>query len=167
MVTRNLSIWMSWSWNESGDVYGRVIWSENGGVLGTASLGSGTCEGKKNLNKRGFCVAKPKRGLLITNQSNLLLIRGGLRRHMGGGGGILRGGESLRGGGRTRCVSTADAVISCPSIWPLKLKKTQQSYLTHKCRILVKRQKRKKHSGLPPSIYLRAFWASSGVSNST
>lgn len=45
-------------------------------------------------------------------------MRGGLLRHIGGGGGILRGGESLRGGGRTRWVRTAEAVISCPSIWP-------------------------------------------------
>lgn len=43
-------------------------------------------------------------------------MRGGLLRHIGGGGGILRGGESLRGGGRTRWVRTAEAVISCPSI---------------------------------------------------
>lgn len=42
----------------------------------------------------------------------LLLIRGGVRRHIGGGGGILRGGESLRGGGRTVGVSTAVTVIS-------------------------------------------------------
>lgn len=45
-------------------------------------------------------------------------MRGGLLRHIGGGGGILRGGESLRGGGRTRWVRTAEAVISWPSIWP-------------------------------------------------
>lgn len=57
--------------------------------------------------------------LLTENHSaHLLLMRGGLRRHIGGGGGIRRGGDSLRGGGRTRWVSTADAVISCPSIWP-------------------------------------------------
>lgn len=35
------------------------------------------------------------------SQTDLLLMRGGLRRHIGGGGGILRGGEGLRGGGRT------------------------------------------------------------------
>lgn len=42
----------------------------------------------------------------------LLLIRGGVRRHIGGGGGILRGGDILRGGGRTVGVSTAVTVIS-------------------------------------------------------
>lgn len=72
----------------------------------------------------------------LLGERDLLLMRGGLRRHIGGGGGILRGGDGLRGGGRTRWVNTADAVISCPSIWP-------------------------------PSMCLRAFWASSGVSNST
>lgn len=46
-------------------------------------------------------------------------MRGGVRRHMGGGGGSLRGGDSLRGGGRTVGVSTAVTVISCPSIWPV------------------------------------------------
>uniref|UniRef100_A0A667Y6P3 Uncharacterized protein n=1 Tax=Myripristis murdjan TaxID=586833 RepID=A0A667Y6P3_9TELE len=45
----------------------------------------------------------------------LLLMRGGVRRHIGGGGGILRGGVSLRGGGRTVGASTAVAVISCPA----------------------------------------------------
>uniref|UniRef100_A0AAY4BD43 Uncharacterized protein n=1 Tax=Denticeps clupeoides TaxID=299321 RepID=A0AAY4BD43_9TELE len=51
---------------------------------------------------------------------HLLLMRGGVRRHMGGGGGILLGGLSLRGGGRMRGASTAVAVISCPSIWPVE-----------------------------------------------
>lgn len=45
-------------------------------------------------------------------RTNLLLIRGGVRRHMGGGGGILRGGLGRRGGGRTLRASTAVAVIS-------------------------------------------------------
>lgn len=54
-----------------------------------------------------------------TKDADLLLIRGGLRRHMGGGGGIRRRGEGLRGGGRILWGSTADAVISCPSIWPV------------------------------------------------
>jgi len=57
-------------------------------------------------------------------------MRGGLRRHIGGGGGILRGGEGLRGGGRTRWVSTADALISCPSIWPIDAKVEKESYST-------------------------------------
>lgn len=52
----------------------------------------------------------------LLGDRDLLLMRGGLLRHIGGGGGILRGGESLRGGGRTRWVRTAEAVISCPSI---------------------------------------------------
>lgn len=34
-------IWRSWSWNESGDACGQEIWSESGGVLGSASSGSG------------------------------------------------------------------------------------------------------------------------------
>lgn len=37
----------------------------------------------------------------LLGERDLLLMRGGLRRHIGGGGGILRGGEGLRGGGRT------------------------------------------------------------------
>lgn len=52
----------------------------------------------------------------LLGERDLLLMRGGVRRHIGGGGGILRGGDSLRGGGRIRCGSTAAAVISCPSI---------------------------------------------------
>lgn len=56
-------------------------------------------------------------------------MRGGLRRHIGGGGGILRGGDGLRGGGRTRWGSTAQAVISCPSIWPIR--KSQQRVTQH------------------------------------
>lgn len=43
---------------------------------------------------------------------DLLLMRGGVRLHIGSGGGILRGGDSLRGGGRTMGVSTAVTVIS-------------------------------------------------------
>lgn len=38
----------------------------------------------------------------LRGERDLLLMRGGVRRHIGGGGGILRGGEGLRGGGRTR-----------------------------------------------------------------
>lgn len=60
----------------------------------------------------------------------LLLIRGGVRRHIGGGGGILRGGESLRGGGRTVGVSTAVTVISWPSIWPERHKHESWSTLS-------------------------------------
>lgn len=178
----------------------------------------------------------------------LLLIRGGLLRHMGGGGGILRGGESLRGGGRTRWVRTAEAVISCPSIWPENSKnqtlwrkkeralrtktatfqplKCQQNHCggsfcysqygiyclfaqISRARGTVWHTEQKKQNettqvepplsdrnrkwllaprsvllpvrkvhqprskecswvgGLPPSMYFRAFWASSGVSNST
>lgn len=41
-----------------------------------------------------------------------LLMRGGVRRHMGGGGGILRGGVILRGAVRILWVRTAEAVIS-------------------------------------------------------
>lgn len=47
---------------------------------------------------------------------DLRLMRGGVRRHMGGGGGILRGGETHRGAGRGRWANMAIAVISCPSI---------------------------------------------------
>lgn len=36
------SIWRSWSWNETGGACDQEIWSESGGVLGTASLESGT-----------------------------------------------------------------------------------------------------------------------------
>lgn len=39
-------------------------------------------------------------------------MRGGVRRHIGGGGGILRGGVILRGTGRILCGRTALAVIS-------------------------------------------------------
>lgn len=52
-------------------------------------------------------------------------MRGGVRRHMGGGGGILRGGVTLRGAGRILCVRTAVAVISWPSIWPGEEKKNR------------------------------------------
>uniref|UniRef100_A0A3Q3FLZ9 Uncharacterized protein n=1 Tax=Labrus bergylta TaxID=56723 RepID=A0A3Q3FLZ9_9LABR len=72
-----------------------------------------------------------------------LLMRGGVRRHIGGGGGILRGGENLRGGGRTVGASTAVTVISCPHNF------------------------RHPRSTVPPSMCFRAFSASSGVSNST
>lgn len=41
-------------------------------------------------------------GERLLGERDRLLIRGGLRRHMGGGGGILRGGENLRGGSRMR-----------------------------------------------------------------
>lgn len=64
--------------------------------------------------------------------TNLLLMRGGLLRHIGGGGGILRGGESLRGGGRTRWVRTAEAVISWPSIWPERTQIIESSELLSK-----------------------------------
>lgn len=57
-----------------------------------------------------------------SHAAHLLLILGGVRRHIGGGGGILRGGDSLRGGGRTVGVSTAVTVISWPSIWPERKK---------------------------------------------
>lgn len=84
-----------------------------------------------DLERERLCTG----GRLLGDRDRLLM-RGGVRRHIGGGGGILRGGEGLRGGGRGLGASTADAVISCPSIWP-------------------------------PSMCSRAFWASSGVSNST
>lgn len=51
--------------------------------------------------------------------SHLLLMRGGDLRHMGGGGSILLGGLKRLGGGLGRGASTAVAVISCPSIWPV------------------------------------------------
>lgn len=38
----NPSIERSWSWNESGDACDREIWSESGGVVAIAFLGSGT-----------------------------------------------------------------------------------------------------------------------------
>lgn len=56
-------------------------------------------------------------GERLRGDRDLLLRRGGVRRHIGGGGGILRRGEGLRGGGRIILgASTAVAVISCPSI---------------------------------------------------
>lgn len=50
----------------------------------------------------------------------LLLIRGGDRRHMGGGGSILLGGLNRLGGGLGQGASTAVAVISWPSICPIE-----------------------------------------------
>lgn len=52
----------------------------------------------------------------LRGDRDLLLIRGGVLRHMGGGGGIRRGGVMRRGSGRGRGASTAVAVTSCPSI---------------------------------------------------
>lgn len=109
--TRNASIWTSWSWNGSGDACGQEIWSESGGVLGIVSLGSGTYKdtsigGEKAKQNERFDpkTVKPSVTELLTenHSTHLLLMRGGLRRHIGGGGGIRRGGDSLRGGGRTR-----------------------------------------------------------------
>lgn len=113
-------IWRSWSWNESDGACDRVIWNESGAVLGTASSGSETCHKNTEILMIRVQTA-PNKNQTSRNDTrgwwtNLLLMRGGLLRHMGGGGGILRGGESLRGGGRTRWVSTAEAVISWPSI---------------------------------------------------
>lgn len=85
--------------------------------------------GERDLwGHKHFFKKAGKKALVVGRQEEwatkmyLLLMRGGLRRHIGGGGGILRGGEGLRGGGRTRWASTADAVISCPSIWPINTK---------------------------------------------
>uniref|UniRef100_A0A7M4DWX7 Uncharacterized protein n=1 Tax=Crocodylus porosus TaxID=8502 RepID=A0A7M4DWX7_CROPO len=69
----------------------------------------------------------------------LLLMRGGDRRHIGGGGSILLGGLKRLGGGLGRGANTAVAVISWPSIFWY----------------------------LPPSMCFSAFSASSGFSNST
>lgn len=52
--------------------------------------------------------------------THLLLIRGGDRRHMGGGGSILLGGLNRLGGGLGQGASTAVAVISWPSICPIE-----------------------------------------------
>lgn len=123
---------------------------------------------------------------LELNPAHLLLIRGGVRRHMGGGGGILRWGDSRRGGGRTVGVSTAVTVISCPSIWPKwdkdlnQSKKTIQNvtFWTKYTFLITQRQLLQRHKQaqnihvyipvclLPPSMCFRAFSASSGVSNS-
>lgn len=57
-------------------------------------------------------------GDLRLGDRDLLLIRGGDLRHMGGGGSILLGGLNRRGGGRGQGANTAVAVISWPSICP-------------------------------------------------
>lgn len=57
-------------------------------------------------------------GDLRLGERDLLRIRGGDRRHIGGGGSILLGGLNRRGGGRGQGASTAVAVISWPSICP-------------------------------------------------
>lgn len=57
-------------------------------------------------------------GDLRLGERDLLLIRGGDLRHMGGGGSILLGGLNRRGGGRGQGANTAVAVISWPSICP-------------------------------------------------
>lgn len=57
-------------------------------------------------------------GDLRLGERDLLLIRGGDRRHMGGGGSILLGGLNRLGGGLGQGASTAVAVISWPSICP-------------------------------------------------
>lgn len=61
----------------------------------------------------------------------LLLIRGGDRRHIGGGGNIRRGGLNLRGAALIRRgARTAEAVISCPSICPGRsIQKTQGFFI--------------------------------------
>lgn len=90
--------------------------------------------------------------LTETHLMYLLLMRGGLRRHIGGGGGILRGGDGLRGGGRTRWVSTADAVISCPSIWPINNKVITESYPTRMHRVIL--QNRGNRTLWPTSVHV-------------
>lgn len=57
-------------------------------------------------------------GDLRLGERDRLLMRGGERRHIGGGGSILLGGLNRLGGGRGQGASTAVAVISWPSICP-------------------------------------------------
>lgn len=57
-------------------------------------------------------------GDLRLGDRDLLLIRGGDLRHIGGGGSILLGGLNRLGGGLGQGASTAVAVISWPSICP-------------------------------------------------
>uniref|UniRef100_A0A2K5JU22 Uncharacterized protein n=1 Tax=Colobus angolensis palliatus TaxID=336983 RepID=A0A2K5JU22_COLAP len=52
-------------------------------------------------------------GDLRLGERDLLLVRGGDLRHVGGGGNILLGGLNLLGGGLGQGASTAVAVISC------------------------------------------------------
>lgn len=53
-----------------------------------------------------------KHSISVGLKANLLLMRGGVRRHMGGGGGIRRGGDGLLGAGRILWARTAVVVIS-------------------------------------------------------
>ncbi len=53
-----------------------------------------------------------KHSMPVGLKANLLLMRGGVRRHMGGGGGIRRGGDGLLGAGRILWARTAVVVIS-------------------------------------------------------
>lgn len=57
--------------------------------------------------------------ILLIKATYLLLMRGGERRHIGGGSNILLGGVKRLGIGLGRGAKTAVAVISCPSIWPV------------------------------------------------
>lgn len=80
----------------------QVQWDETVVTLSTSAIRS--CYTEKEIQ-------------IVT--SHLLLMRGGDLRHMGGGGSILLGGLKRLGGGLGRGASTAVAVISWPSIWPL------------------------------------------------
>lgn len=64
--------------------------------------GAGSIGAQTVFKENKFEVVNGKKNEREAPSTHLRLMRGGLRRHMGGGGGILRGGESLRGGGRTR-----------------------------------------------------------------
>lgn len=60
-----------------------------------------------DLERERLLTGERRRG-----ERDLLLMRGGVRRHMGGGGGILRGGDGLLMAGRILWGRTAVAVIS-------------------------------------------------------
>jgi len=141
---RGISNGRSWSWIVSGGAGVRESVSGICGARGSVSAGSVTWQGRgrDESEKLAHLANQPTNqpnkhqrfddqtvrivdtcGLVYTlaspvfwGSTDLLLMRGGVRRHMGGGGGILRGGVMRRGGGRSRGVSTAVTVISCPSI---------------------------------------------------
>lgn len=91
--------------------------SDDGGAQETETCGGlenvgGVTETYEKMSCVSMTQLRPAKHDSHHCSAHLLLMRGGVRRHMGGGGGNLRGGDSLRGGGRTVGVSTAVTVIS-------------------------------------------------------
>lgn len=91
--------------------------SDDGGARETETCGElesvgGVTETYDKMSCVSMTQLRPVKHDSQLCSAHLLLMRGGVRRHMGGGGGSLRGGDSLRGGGRTVGVSTAVTVIS-------------------------------------------------------